>query len=135
LYEINIKSNLDLTVFCTRTGVKNVYHVLSSPRKTPLLSDHLITPFDSVENAHQYVRLLAEAMVEAKGEIAADLSAAERGKQERRVQALQIVQFKLEKLEQHLQTSSRLLNDLRTLRRLLLEERAEPAPAGQNFVA
>jgi hypothetical protein len=99
------------------------------------LSDGLLTPFDSVENAHQYVRLLAEAIIEAKGEIAADLNAAERTKQERRVQALQIVQFKLEKLEQHLQTSSRLLNDLRTLRRLLLEERAEPAPAGQNSVA
>jgi len=42
------------------------------------------------------------------------------------VQALQIVQFKLDKLEQHLQSSSRLLNDLRTLRRLLLDERPEP---------
>jgi hypothetical protein len=99
------------------------------------LSDGLLTPFDSVENAHQYVRLLAEAIIEAKGEIAADLNAAERTKQERRVQALQIVQFKLEKLEQHLQTSSRLLNDLRTLRRLLLEERVEAAPAGRNSLA
>jgi hypothetical protein len=39
------------------------------------------------------------------------------------------VQFKLGKLEKHLQTSSRLLNDLRTLRRLLLDERPEPSPA------
>jgi len=39
------------------------------------------------------------------------------------VQAMQIVQFKLDKLEHHLKTSSRLLNDLRSLRRLLLEER------------
>jgi hypothetical protein len=99
------------------------------------LSDGLITPFDSVENAHQYVRLLAEAIIEAKGEIAADLNTAEKAKHERRVQALQIVQFKLDKLEHHLQTSSRLLNDLRTLRRLLLEERTEPTPAGQNSAA
>lgn len=112
-----------------------MYYVPSFSRKTPSLSDGLLTPFDSVENAHQYVRLLAEAIIEAKAEIAADLSAAEKATQERRVQALQIVQFKLEKLEQHLQASSRLLNDLRTLRRLLLEDRTEAAPAGQNSAA
>ncbi len=85
----------------------------------------LQTPFDSVENAQDYVRLLGEAIAEAKGEIEADLAVATKAKSERRVQALRIVQFKLDKLEQHLKTSSRLLNDLRTLRRLLLEERRE----------
>jgi hypothetical protein len=75
------------------------------------------------------VRLLVEAITEAKSEIAADLGAAAQAKSERRVQALQIVQFKLDKLEQHLQSSSRLLNDLRTLRRLLLDERPEPTTA------
>lgn len=86
----------------------------------------LQTPFDSVENAHDYVRLLGEAIAEAKSEIEADLAVAAKTKSERRVQALQIVQFKLDKLEQHLKTSSRLLNDLRSLRRLLLDERLEP---------
>jgi hypothetical protein len=90
------------------------------------------TPFDSVENAHQYVRLLVEAITEAKGEIAADLGSAAQAKSDRRVQALQIVQFKLDKLEHHLQSSSRLLNDLRTLRRLLLDERPEPATASPD---
>lgn len=99
------------------------------------MSDSLQTPFDSLENAHQYVRLLGEAILEAKSEITTDLDVAARSKLERRVQALQIVQFKLEKLEKHLQTSSRLLNDLRTLRRLLLEERVEPAPVGKNSAA
>ena len=87
----------------------------------------LQTPFDSVENAHDYVRLLGEAIAEAKSEIEADLALAAKARSERRVQALQIVQFKLDKLEQHLKTSSRLLNDLRSLRRLLLEERLEPS--------
>ncbi len=87
----------------------------------------LQTPFDSVENAHDYVRLLNEAIAEAKSDIAADLAVAVKAKSQRRAQALQIVQFKLEKLEQHLKTSSRLLNDLRSLRRLLLEERLEPS--------
>lgn len=95
----------------------------------------LQTPFDTVENAQQYVRLLGEAITEAKAEIAADLELATKAKSERRAQALQIVQFKLDKLEKHLQISSRLLNDLRTLRRLLLDERAEPDPAGQEPAA
>ena len=87
------------------------------------MSNALQTPFDSVENAQQYVRLLVEAIAEAKNEIVTDLGAATQAKSERRAQALQIVQFKLDKLEKHLQISSRLLNDLRSLRRLLLEER------------
>jgi len=96
------------------------------------VSDLLQTPFDSVENAHEYVRLLVEAIAEAKAEIEADLVAT---KPDRRVEALRVVQFKLDKLEQHLKASSRLLNDLRTLRRLLFEERPEPAAAGQDPAA
>jgi flavin-dependent dehydrogenase len=95
----------------------------------------LQTPFDSVENAHDYVRLLGEAIAEAKSEIEADLAEAMRAKSERRAQALQIVQFKLDKLEQHLKTSSRLLNDLRSLRRLLLEERLERSTPGKDPAA
>ena len=41
----------------------------------------------------------------------------------RRLQALRIVYYKLQKLEQQLHACSRSLNDLRSLRRLLLEER------------
>ncbi|MGA3088352.1 MAG: hypothetical protein ABSD75_07050 [Terriglobales bacterium] len=93
------------------------------------------TPFDTVENAQQYVRLLVEAIAEAKSEIADDLDAATQTTLKRRVEALRVVQFKLDKLEQHLKTSSRLLNDLRTLRRLLLDERADPVPAGNDSAA
>jgi len=84
------------------------------------------TPFDSVESAHEYLQLLLEALADGKKDIEADVAvAATNGA--RRLQALRLVQYKLEKLEHHLQSSSRLLNDLRTLRRLLLEERMEPA--------
>jgi hypothetical protein len=79
------------------------------------------TPFDSVENAHEYVHLLSEAINEAKKDLADDIAAA---KPDRRLEALRLVQYKLEKLHTHLQSSSRLLNDLRSLRRLLLEERS-----------
>jgi hypothetical protein len=82
------------------------------------------TPFDSIENAQDYLRLLLENVAEGRNEVAADLAAAEEAKSERRVEALRLVQYKLEKLEQHLRSGSRTLNDLRTLRRLLLDERA-----------
>jgi hypothetical protein len=85
------------------------------------------TPFDSIENAHEYVRLLLEAIADARQDIATDVTAASGAKSDRRLEALRLVQYKLEKLEQHLQSSSRALNDLRNLRRLLLDERAEPA--------
>jgi len=81
------------------------------------------TPFDSLESAHEYVGLLMETIADARKELAADVAAAEK-RPDRRLEALRIVQYKLEKLESHFQASSRLLNDLRTLRRLLLEERA-----------
>lgn len=99
------------------------------------MTSRLQTPFDTVENAHQYVQLLVEAIAEAKSEITTDLDLASKAKLERRVQAMQIVQFKLEKLEQHLKTSSRLLNDLRSLRRLLLEERLMDDHSGPAPVA
>ena len=129
-------------MFSTYLSVSRTYHDFKShplrhtsrPLKEPL-QPPLQTPFDSVENAHQYVRLLVEAIAEAKSEIATDLGAAAQSKSERRVQALQVVQLKLDKLEQHLQTSSRLLNDLRTLRRLLLDERAEPSATGEDSAA
>jgi len=87
------------------------------------------TPFDNVESAHEYVRLLWEAIGDAKKELEADVATA---KPDRRLEALRLVQYKLEKLDLHLQSSSRLLNDLRTLRRLLLEERAFAAAADRT---
>jgi hypothetical protein len=80
------------------------------------------TPFDSIEGAHQFVELLLEAIEEAKGEVAADLEAA-RNRADRRQEALQIVSHKLERLGFHITRSRRILNDLRILRRLLLQER------------
>lgn len=85
------------------------------------------TPFDNIESAQQFVELLAEAIEEARREVEADMA---NPLPERQLQALQLVSFKLAKLSTHIGSSSRILNDLRTLRRLLLGERAlerEPA--------
>ena len=83
------------------------------------------TPFDSVENAQTYIRLLIEALIEAKTEIEDDLAAANETRSGRRLQALRLVQYKLHRLEQHLRISGRMLNDLRRLRRLLLDDGAD----------
>ena len=81
------------------------------------------TPFDSIEGACEYVGLLMEAIAEAEAAIQEDITDARGQGADRRAQALHIVAFKLEKLRGHVTSSRRILNDLRTLRRLLLDER------------
>jgi uncharacterized membrane protein YccC len=78
------------------------------------------TPFDNVEGAHEYVGLLLEALAQARAEVAQDLERAKDEGASRQVEALQLVAWKLERLDTHLLASRHLLNDLRRLRRLLL---------------
>jgi hypothetical protein len=94
-------------------------------RKVLILDSRPATPFDSVENTQEYFRVLSETLQEVQREIDGDIAAAAELKLSRRVEALRLVLFKLQKLEEHVKASSRLLNDLRTLRRLLLQERAK----------
>jgi len=90
------------------------------------------TPFDNIESAQEYLALLSQALDEAKQTAETDIGREANSPIPRRRDALRLVLYKLEKLEQHIKTSRRLLNDLRTLRRLLLEERAEPAISRQG---
>jgi hypothetical protein len=84
------------------------------------------TPFDNIESAQEYLRLLSEALGEAKQTTESDIAREINSPMPRRRDALRLVLYKLEKLEQHIKASRRLLNDLRTLRRLLVEERPDP---------
>jgi hypothetical protein len=84
------------------------------------------TPFDNIENAQEYLALLSQALEEATANAEVDILGQTNSHATRRRDALRLVLYKLEKLEQHIKVSRRLLNDLRTLRRLLLDERAEP---------
>lgn len=81
------------------------------------------TPFDSIEGSQEYVSLLADAIEEAREDVDADIAVALGEGAERRTEALQLVSYNLAKLSLHITTSRRILNDLRTLRRLLLAER------------
>lgn len=81
------------------------------------------TPFDNIESSHEYVCLLADAVQEALTEVEKDIALAGADGASRRREALQLVHFNLSKLSGHMKGSRRILNDLRTLRRLLLDER------------
>ena len=87
------------------------------------------TPFDSIEGALEYVGLLRDALQEARGTIDADIALADGEGAARRREALHIVAYKLDRLAHHVGASRRLLNDLRSLRRLLLSERQGAANA------
>lgn len=87
------------------------------------------TPFNSLEAAHEYVGLLLDAVQETRADVAGDVAEAPPDADgARRREALQLVTWKLERLETHLAASRRLLNDLRRLRRLLLGDTEELAP-------
>ena len=88
------------------------------------------TPFDNIESALEYVNHLLEAVREAQDQIEMEITRATDRQLARRKQALQLANYKLDKLSSHFGASHRILNDLRTLRRLLLEERKSPDPSG-----
>ncbi len=92
------------------------------------------TPFDSIEGSHEYIAMLAEAVAEARREVESEVAQAEKEGADRRKEALLLVSYNLAKLNLHVTNSRRILNDLRSLRRLLLAERGQapepPVPEG-----
>jgi hypothetical protein len=81
------------------------------------------SPFDSIEDAHDFMTLLAQTVFETKLDIEADVQRESSSTFPRRAEALKLALYTLQKLEFHMLRSRRVLNDLRTLRRLLFEER------------
>jgi hypothetical protein len=82
------------------------------------------SPFESIESAHDFIGLFADSVADAKRDIENDMQRELKTNAPRRLVALQLAAYNLEKLELHLNKSRRILNDLRSLRRLLFEERA-----------
>ena len=83
------------------------------------------TPFDSIESSLEYIGLLREVIAKTRKEVEANAAAlgAEGEGGARGLEALRLVLYKLERLDKHMDGVHRNLNDLRTLRRLLLRER------------
>jgi hypothetical protein len=90
------------------------------------------TPFDSIESSHRYLSLLAEAIEEACAGLREEIDVAVAQGESRREEALRLAAFKLSRLAEHIGASRVILNDLRTLRRLLLGERGLPAEPGAD---
>ena len=82
-------------------------------------------PFESIESAHEFVELLHESIDEALAEVKAHLETARTQKDGRRAEALTLTTYKMDQLSTHMSKSRRLLNDLRSLRRLLYSERSQ----------
>ena len=81
------------------------------------------TPFDSIEGSLEYTGLLREAIETAKKSVAQESERASEEAAPRRLEALQLIAYKLDRLAWHVDGSRRLLNDLRKLKRLLMGER------------
>lgn len=82
------------------------------------------TPFETIESAQDFLRVLHETVLDAMKDLNGDYQIALQDSQLRRAQALGLAMFKLKMLTCHIHKSRRMLNDLRMLRRLILNERA-----------
>ena len=87
----------------------------------------MATHFETIEGAYEYVVLLGEALEENCSEIEAEIVAAGSDPEDRKRQALMLVSYELRKLAHHISASRRILNDLRSLRRLLVGEGSRSA--------
>ncbi len=79
--------------------------------------------FDSIESVQDFMTVLAATLLEVMKELNSARQEALDGNQERRARALEIALFKVRTLSCYVHKSRRALNDLRTLRRLVTDER------------
>jgi hypothetical protein len=79
--------------------------------------------FESIESAHDFMDVLATTILDAVVDLDRDRKIAAVDADKRRVDAIDLAQYKLKILTCHVYKSRRILNDLRTIRRLVLGER------------
>ena len=89
------------------------------------MSPHSIEePFDSIESAQEFMNVLALTVLEAMKDLHCQRELAVREGQERRARALELATYKAKTLSCYVYKSRRTLNDLRMLKRLILNERS-----------
>lgn len=100
------------------------------------MSSPMADPFATIESAQSFVALLAHAVGEAKRELEIDVQRELSLSESRRLDALRVALYNVDKLEAYMNRSGRILNDLRTLRRLLFQERSSPSsPRNASSIA
>jgi hypothetical protein len=88
-----------------------------------MFAEEIEGPFESIESAHDYMNILAATTLDVMNELKRDRDQALRDGEQRRAQAIDLAVFKLKMLGCYVYKSRRMLNDLRILRRLILNER------------
>ena len=83
-------------------------------------------PFESIESAYEFMNVLAHTLLETVKELHGDYQIALRDGQSRRARAIELALYKTKMLNCYVYKSRRTLNDLRTIRRLILNERMTP---------
>jgi len=86
-------------------------------------SDETVRCFDSIESAQDFMKVLADTILDSMKDLNADQQAAVQDDEPRRAQAIELAIYKLKTLNCHILKSRIILNDLRTIRRLILNER------------
>ena len=93
-------------------------------RRCVVFTEEIERPFDSIESAQEYMNVLATTVLETMGELRQDQKVARQEGEERKALAIGLAIYKLKMLGCYVHKSRRTLNDLRMLRRLILNERA-----------
>src|ERR1022692_4848800 len=86
-------------------------------------ADETVRCFDSIESAQDFMKVLADTILDSMKDLSGDQQAAVQDGEPRRAQAIELAIFKLKTLNCHIHKSRIILNDLRTVRRLILNER------------
>jgi len=81
------------------------------------------TPFENIEGALEYVTSLLDACRDAQTQVAAEIENVSEARPSRKLDALKLVDYKLQRLASHLVKGELLLKDLRRLRRIILDQR------------
>jgi hypothetical protein len=88
-------------------------------------------PFDTIESAHDFMNVLAETILDSVKDLDREQLSSLKDGEERRAQAVELALFKLRLLNCHVHKCRIILNDLRTIRRLVFNER----PASNRAMA
>jgi len=88
-----------------------------------MLTNDLEQCFDSIESVQDFMKILADTVLDCMKELSNDREIAIQDGEERRAQAIKLAQYKLKLLGCYVHKSRLALNDLRTIRRLILNER------------
>ena len=87
-------------------------------------------PFESIEDAQEYLELLSEAITESEQSVSQDLCG-HIPADEQMIRCQQLLLYNLQKLSTHVRISRRILKDLKTLRNLLHAQEDEREQAAR----